>query len=97
MVLDPALSPALDKTSRLQGTDISPSTAASPTAIPQEPLIMTPRFSAGPDTSPASKARKLPPNLIPRFLPTFLIFLFHFFSLSFMTSSSLLISFLTEY
>lgn len=40
---------------------------------------MTARFSAGPDASPASEAGKLPPNLISRFLPTFLIFLLLFF------------------
>lgn len=48
---------------------------------------MTLRFAAGPDTYPASEARKLPFNLISRSLPRFLIFLFSFFFFfSFMSS-----------
>lgn len=70
--------PLTRKANRLQGIDISPNSAASPTAIPQEPLTMTPRFVAGPGTSPASEASKMPPTLISRSLPKFLLFLFFF-------------------
>lgn len=70
--------PLTRQANRLQGIVISPNTAASPTAIPQEPLTMIPSFVAGPDTSPASEASKMPPTLIKRSLPKFLLFPFLF-------------------
>lgn len=90
--------PMTRQTNRLQGTDISPTTAASPRAIPQGSLrAMISRFAAGPDNFPASEARKLPPNLISRFLPRFLIFHFIFFFSFHSWAHILVIDFFLEY